>query len=59
MTEIKFMRETVSNLYESPRWKRRVKNMSDSQVIAIYMEKQMAPKVQEVKRDLDNKDTLF
>jgi hypothetical protein len=30
-------RQYVYNLYDGPRWKRRVEKMSDDQVIAIYL----------------------
>lgn len=30
-------RQYVYNLYDGPRWKRRVEKMSDDQVVAIYL----------------------
>lgn len=38
--DINRKRAYVSDLYSSPGWKRKVKNMSDNQVVAIYLDKQ-------------------
>ena len=40
MPDMEEMRGFVHDLYPGPRWWRRVKNMSDAQVIAIYMREQ-------------------
>lgn len=39
MTSIEYMRGVVKNMYKSDSWARRVKGMSDNQVMAIYMKK--------------------
>lgn len=31
-----YMYQTVRNLYDGDKWKRRVENMSDNQIIAIF-----------------------
>lgn len=33
------MYETVRNMYDSPKWRERVLNMSDNQIMAIFYEK--------------------
>lgn len=40
MTDIEAKRAFVEELYPGPSWKRRVKNMSDGQVVAIYLRNQ-------------------
>lgn len=49
MPPIEVMRQWVSDMYKGERWKKRVKNMPDSQVTAIYLKKQIEV-VQEVKK---------
>lgn len=40
MTDMDIKRAFVSDLYSGPAWKRRVANMSDANVIAIYIREQ-------------------
>ena len=40
MTGMSQIREFVSGLYSGPSWKRRVANMSDANVMAIYFREQ-------------------
>lgn len=40
MTDMEMKRAFVSDLYSGPSWKRRVANMSDANVIAIYIREQ-------------------
>lgn len=40
MTDIEMKRAFVEDLYNGPSWKRRVRNMSDANVIAIYIREQ-------------------
>lgn len=58
MTDIERKRDYVTKLYKGDAWRKRVKKMSDSQVIAIYLKHQAVPKVQETKRNL-GQDKLF
>ncbi len=45
MSDIQQKRSYVANLYSGPKWKKKVKQMSDSQIIAIYLrESSKAPK---------------
>ena len=37
MSEIELKRSFVSDLYPGARWRRRVRRMSDAQVVAIYL----------------------
>lgn len=37
MVSVEYMRNEILGLYKSKRWARRVRQMSDSQVMAIYM----------------------
>lgn len=37
MSDIENKRQFVMDLYPGPNWKARVKKMSDSQVVAIYL----------------------
>lgn len=36
MSDVESKRAFIAELYSGPGWKRRVKNMTDNQVIAIY-----------------------
>jgi hypothetical protein len=56
MTEdIALKRDFVRSLYPGPRWARRVKQMSDSQVVAIYLrEHNKAPKPKPPERENDD-----
>jgi hypothetical protein len=40
VTDIEMKRAFVADLYNGPSWKRRVRGMSDGQVIAIYFREQ-------------------
>lgn len=40
MTDIEMKRAFVEDLYNGPSWKRRVKKMSDGQIVAIYIREQ-------------------
>jgi len=44
MTDINQKRDFVSNLYPGPKWKAKVRKMSDAQVVAIYLKEQNSPK---------------
>lgn len=44
MNDIEQKRAFVQALYPGPGWKRKVKQMSDSQVLAIYMREKDKPK---------------
>jgi hypothetical protein len=37
MTDIEAKRDYVSKMYDRPGWKRQVRKMSDSQIVAIYL----------------------
>ena len=37
MTDIELKRQWVSGMYSSLKWRKKVKKMSDSQVVAIYL----------------------
>jgi hypothetical protein len=54
-------REWVAALYPAPKWKTRVKRMSDDQIIAIYLRAKSAqPKPKPSKESNPNgQDTLF
>lgn len=41
------IREYVTNLYPGPKWRARVQQMTDTRVIAIYLEKQKHDKRKE------------
>jgi hypothetical protein len=43
MTDLTRKRDFVANLYEGEFWKRRVKRMSDEQIVAIYLKEQKNP----------------
>jgi len=52
--DINRKRAYVSDLYSGPGWKRKVKNMSDKQVVAIYLKSQAEankPKPKEEPKD--------
>ena len=54
MADIQAKRAYVSNMYDGPRWKNKVKHMSDIQVIAIYLKEQAKaaePKPKKEKND--------
>jgi hypothetical protein len=40
MTDIEEKRAFVAGMYDGPRWKRRVKQMTDAQVVAIFIREQ-------------------
>lgn len=40
MTDIEMKRAFVEDLYPGPSWRRRVKNMPDGQIVAIYIREQ-------------------
>lgn len=44
MTDINQKRDFVSNRYPGPKWKARVRKMSDAQVVAIYLKEQNSSK---------------
>jgi hypothetical protein len=56
--DIEVMRQWVSDMYKGERWKKRVKNMPDSQVTAIYLKKQTEV-VKETKKKSEEPDIPF
>lgn len=56
--DIETMREYVRKMYVGDRWRRRVRKMTDSQVVAIYT-KQQAKVVQAENRKRQNPDIPF
>lgn len=40
MPSIEYMRNVVESMYNGPGWARKVANMSDGQVMAIYIKQQ-------------------
>lgn len=57
--DIETMREYVRKMYSGERWRRRVHNMSDGQVTAIYL-KQLAKVTQEeLKKKNKDQDIPF
>lgn len=56
MSDIELKRTFVHNMYQGEGWKKRVKKMGDSQILAIYMKNHQVPKAKDAKRNL-GKDT--
>lgn len=50
MTHIDEMRDFITSLYPGPKWKKKVKKMSDAQVTAIYMREQNNPKAKKKRK---------
>ena len=60
MSNIELKRSFVHDMYKGKSsWQKRVKKMSDSQIVAIYMKHYQVPKAKDAKRNLDNDPTLF
>lgn len=57
--DINAMRQYVSDLYSGPRWKHRVRHMSDAQVVAIYFREQAKEKPAEKAKESNEDDIPF
>lgn len=54
MSDIEQKRAYVSDLYPGPGWKKKVREMPDSQVIAIYLRETSKPKTDKPKESGDD-----
>jgi hypothetical protein len=59
MTDIERRRAWVADMYPGPKWKSKVKKMSDAQVTAIYLREQNKPKKDQESDDGDDAPTPF
>ena len=53
MADIQAKRAFVEAMYDSPRWRNKVRHMSDIQVTAIYLKEQAKPKPKKEKKTDD------
>lgn len=59
MADINEKRAYVAAMYENPKWKTKVRHMSDIQVTAIYLKKTRAAlKEAQVKKEKDDNDEI-
>lgn len=60
MSDIERKRSFVHDMYKGKSaWKKRVKKMSDSQIVAIYIKHHQVPKTKTAKRNLDKNNPPF
>lgn len=59
MSDIEQKREFVMGLYPGPGWKRRVRGMPDTQVVAIYLREVNKPKKEDTSREDPNDQAPF
>ncbi len=59
MIDIELKRDFVLNMYPGQAWKKRVRKMSETQIVAIYMKNHQVSKVQTAKRNLDYDNPPF
>lgn len=54
MSDIETKRAYVTSLYDGPKWAKKVREMPDSQVIAIYLRETSKPKTDKPKESGDD-----
>jgi hypothetical protein len=59
MSDIELKRTIVQNLYEGEAWRQRVKTMSDSQIVAIYMKYYKTSKTKEAMSNMKKDNPPF
>lgn len=58
-SDIEAKRAAIAELYSGPGWKRKVRNMTDKQVVAIYLREQRNPHTPKPKEESNDDPPPF